>query len=606
MKFRRFVTFLIGLLVALELLSAADIDPGRYLSHIKYLASEELKGRGDGTPQLEKAAHYIERQFRNIGLRPAAETSYFQSLKVTTNAKLGPENHLEYADGKQKRELKSEEDFRPFGFSASGSVAGGIVFVGYGITAREYNYDDYGGVNAKDKIVLVLRHEPQEFDEKSVFGGKIYTTHAQLESKAINAKFHGALGVIFVNDRPNHPSETDELEKFSGAVGPANPGIPFVQVKTEIAEHWLVQAGRSLEEITHAIDRDLRPQSFALPDSLRVELEVDVEHEVRTVHNVVGYLPGETSEYLIIGAHYDHLGLGEQFSMAPSMVGTPHPGADDNASGTAGVIELARWFARQPKRHRGILFLAFAAEEMGLLGSSYYVNHPLLPLDKAVAMINMDMIGRVRQNKVYIGGAGTGSNLREILEGFNGDAKLNLDFTDTNGYGSSDHYSFTPKQIPVLFFFSGLHSDYHKPSDTWDKIDAPAAAKLLDFIAEVSEKLIDEPGRPQFVKVEQPNPHHAGLAGSSGSGYGPYFGSVPDFGQSSGGVKFADIRAGSPADKAGVRAGDILIEFDGKPIDNLYDFTYALRSKAPGDEVLVKIRRGDRVIETKAVLAERK
>jgi hypothetical protein len=330
-----------------------------------------------------------------------------------------------------------------------------------------------------------------------------------------------------------------------------------------------------------------------------------VERVVKTAHNVAGYLPGSTDEYIVIGAHYDHLGLGEQFSMAPSLAGTIHPGADDNASGTAGVIELARWFAAQPKQKRGILFLTFAGEELGLLGSSYYVNHPELPLGQDVAMINMDMIGRVRDGKLFIGGVGTGSTLRKFLEEAAPKYKLHIDYSEA-GYGSSDHTSFTTKQVPVLFFFSGLHADYHKPSDTWDKIDAPDAATVLQLVAEVGEDLREAPDRPQFVRVKEPE-HPGDAAASSGhSGYGPDFGSIPDFGEGVKGVKFADVREGSPAAKAGLKAGDILVEFDGKAIQNLYDFTYALRAKKPGDEVLVKVIRGSDPVEVKVLLTKRK
>jgi len=327
---------------------------------------------------------------------------------------------------------------------------------------------------------------------------------------------------------------------------------------------------------------------------------------VKTVHNVAGYLPGKCSEYVVIGAHYDHLGLGEQYSLAPSLAGTVHPGADDNASGTAGVIELARWFSTQPKQKRGILFLSFAGEELGLLGSSYYVNHPTFPLNKAVAMINMDMIGRMRDGKVFIGGVGTGSTLRKLLEEVTPKYGLRIDYSDA-GYGSSDHTSFTTKQVPVLFFFSGLHADYHKPSDTWDKIDAPDAAKLLQLVAEVSEDLRESSDRPLFVRVKEPE-HGEAVAGTSsgGSGYGPYFGSIPDFGEEVKGVKFADVREDSPAAKAGFKAGDVLVEFDGKPIQNLYDFTYALRAHKPGDEVMVKVLRGGQPVEAKVLLTKRK
>ena len=602
------------LLAALAFAAAAarhngeEFDAHRYLAHIKFLASETMLGRATGSPELEKAAAYIAKQFKSDGLQPLDGKSYLQAFPVTTNAKLGTANRFEYSEGGKTTKLKFEDDFIPFNFSSRAKVSGGVVFVGYGITAREYNYDDYAGVDVKNKLALILRHEPQEFDEKSVFAGKVYTEHSQFFSKVVNAKNHGARGVILINDRANHRGESDQLEAFGKTAGPADGGIPFVQIKAEVAERWISSAGKNLDDIAADIDKDLKPRSFALPDTLQVEENVDVERLVKTVHNVAGYLPGETSEYIVIGAHYDHLGLGDQFSMAPSLAGTVHPGADDNASGTAGVIELARRFAAEPKQKRGILFLTFAGEELGLLGSSYYVNHPGLPLDKAVVMINMDMIGRVREGKVYVGGGGTGTTLRPTLDQVVPKYKLNVDFSDTTGYGSSDHTSFTTKQVPVLFFFSGLHSDYHKPSDTWDKIDGPGTVTLLKLIADVTARLQEAPDRPQFVRVLPPHSAHgeASASGSStGSGYGPYFGSIPDFGDIPNGVKFADVRDGSPAAKAGLRAGDILIEFDSKPIQNLYDFTYALRSKKPGDEVLVKVLRGNETISATVSLTKR-
>jgi len=586
--------------------ASAVIDPNRYLEDVRFLASKNLKGRGTGTPELEKAAAFIAAQFRAFGLEAIDGHSYYQAFNVTTHARLGKNNRFEYTAGSAPVKLAFPDDFTPFNFSAREKMTGHVVFAGYGITAPEYNYDDYKGIDVRGRVVLILRHEPQEFDDKSVFAGKVYTQHAQFWSKASNAKMHGALGVIIVNDRAAHPGEADELEKFAEVAGPGDAGIPFVQVRSEIADRWFALAGKSADEIQAGIDKDLQPRSFAFPESLELDANLDVERVVKTVHNVAGYLPGLSDEYVVIGAHYDHLGLGEQLSMAPSLAGTVHPGADDNASGTAGVIELARWFSTQPKQKRGILFLTFAGEELGLLGSSYFVNHPEFPLEKDVAMINMDMIGRVREGKVYIGGVGTGTTLRKLLEEVTPKYGLHIDYSDA-GYGSSDHTSFTTKQVPVLFFFSGLHSDYHKPSDTWDKIDAPDAAKLLQMIAEVTDDLRENADRPLFVRVKEPA-HGEGVPGSAsgGSGYGPYFGSVPDFGETTKGVKFADIREDSPAAKAGLKAGDVLVEFDGKPIQNLYDFTYALRAKKPGDEVMVKVMRGSEPVQAKVLLTRRK
>ena len=591
-------------------LFAANISSDEYLGIIKFLASPEMRGRATGSPELEKAAAYLRDQFHGMNLKPLSGDSYYQDFDVTTSARLGKKNELGYSTGTASESLKFGRDFIPLNLSSAGDVSGNVVFAGFGITAPEYNYDDYSGLDVKGKVVIVLRHEPQEFDEKSVFEGKVYTAHSQIFAKASNAKIHGAKSVLFVNDVGAHSGDGDELEKFGATAGPDNAGIEFVQVKANIVNKWLALDGKNLESVESDIDKTLHPESFALPEKLNININVDIGREIKTVHNVVAYLPGETSEYVVIGAHYDHLGLGEQFSMAPSLAGTVHPGADDNASGTAGVIELARWFSHQPKHQRGLLFLTFAGEELGLLGSSYYVNHPLLPLKDDVAMINMDMIGRIRDRKVYIGGVGTGTTFAPILQQLGPKHDFDADLSEKAGYGSSDHTSFTTKQIPTLFFFSGLHADYHKPSDTWDKINAPDAVRLLDLVADVTDHLIDGSPRPQFVRVAETQPPgevanpHSGT--SPGGGYGPDFGSIPDFTELPNGVRFADIRPGSPAAKAGLKAGDILTQFDGKPIQNLYDFTYALRASHPGQEVLVKVIRGTQTSEAKVLLTARK
>jgi hypothetical protein len=589
-------------------LIAAELSPTEYIGYVKYLASPEMRGRATGSPELEKAAAFIRDQFRAMNLKPLNGDSYYQDFEVTTSARLGSHNELKYSNGSEKQTIKNQQDFLPLNLSSGGKVSGEIVFAGYGITAPEYNYDDYAGLDVKGKIVLVLRHEPQEFDEKSVFQGKVYTAHSQTVNKAVNAKMHGANAVLLINDMAAHANDTDQLEKFGTTAGPGNAGIEIAQIKADLAAKWMALSGKKLDAIEASIDKDLHPQSFALPATLHVSVDIDIRREVKTVHNVGAYLPGETSEYVIVGAHYDHLGLGEQYSLAPSLAGTVHPGADDNASGTAGVMELAHWFSREPKHARGILFLTFAGEELGLLGSNYYANHPVLPLNEAVAMINMDMIGRIRDRKVYVGGVGTGTTFAELLKDAGPRHDFETDVTERAGYGSSDHTSFTAKQVPVLFFFSGLHADYHKPSDTWDKIDAPSAVRLLEMVADVMDHLRDAPTRPQFVRVLEPQPPADPASPHTGkvSGYGPDFGSIPDFTELPNGVRFADIRPGSPAAKADLRAGDILTEFDGKPIQNLYDFTYALRAKKAGQEVLVKVLRGGKTIEAKVLLTERK
>jgi hypothetical protein len=476
-----------------------------------------------------------------------------------------------------------------------------VAFAGYGVSADELEYDDYVHFDVKDKIVVLLRYEPPSFNKDNKEPHRGYTHHARFITKAINARSRGAKAVVLVNGQLP-AEEEDLLLRFGSVAGPEDAGIVMVQAKNEVVDRWLQAAGKSLAAVQEEINSQERPQSFALPASIRVTIQVDIERQRATVNNLLAYLPGRSDDYLVIGAHYDHLGLGSETSLAPSLIGSVHPGADDNASGTAGLLELARLFAEQDEPpERGILFAAFAAEELGLLGSAQWVKEPTLPLDNAVAMINMDMIGRLRDSKVFVGGTGTGSTFAELLEEVGSSHGFTLE-QSPGGYSASDNTSFVAGRVPALFFFSGLHSDYHKPSDTWDKINGEDAARLVDMIAELGSRLVTAEERAEFIKVDAPGPAGAG----GGGGYGPYFGSVPDFGQSENGVRFADIRPGSPADKAGLQAGDIMIQFGEVPIKNLYDFTYALRASKVGDVVQVTCLRGDDTITAEVKLEQRR
>jgi aminopeptidase YwaD len=582
----------------------ADVKADQYLAHIKYLASPELKGRLTGSPELEEAAAYIARNFHAAGLKPLGG-SYLQEFDITAHSALGKGNKLTLVIAQRVKELWQGRDFAPLNLSTNGQTMGPLVFAGYGISAPEYHYDDYEKVDARAKVVLLLRHEPQEADEKSIFAGKNYTLHSELASKVANAKLHGAAAVLLVNDLPNHPGDEDQLDKFTPALGVEDYGLPVAQISVKYANELLATAQYDLAGLIKAIDADLKPRSFDLPPDDAARLTVNITIEKRQVHNVAGFWPGETREYIILGAHYDHLGLGEEHSLAPSLMGTVHPGADDNASGTAGVMELASAIVSSGEHRRGFLFLCFAGEEEGLLGSAYFASHPLEPLGDAAAMINLDMIGRLRDGKVYVGGVGTGSTFKPLIEKAAQDTGLRDDITGSGVDGSSDHTSFSAKGVPTLFFFSGLHSDYHKPSDTWDKINVEGAVKLLGEVDEIAIALADANERPAFVRL-QPAVHNGDMPGGSAStGYGPYFGSVPDFGAVANGVRFSDVRDGSPAAKAGFKGGDILIEFDGHKIDNLYDFTYALRQHKPGDTVIVKVLRSDKPMQAEVLLTKR-
>jgi len=580
-------------------------SPEAYLEDVKFLASPALRGRGAGTPELDQAAAYIAKKFEEAGLQPAGDKGYLQPLQVTTGAVMGEDNRLAIHSSGGERLLNPGQDYAPINFSSSGTASGQLVFVGYGIDAEEKAYDDYTHFDVQGRIVVVLRYEPPSFSGGQ--GSRRYTRHANLISKAIHARNRGAVAVIIANGY-REGSDRDELIKFGSISGPADAGIPMVQVKNEVVERWLEGSGKSLRELQAAIDESNAPQSLELAEDLRVELEVDVERKQADVNNVIGYWPGETDEYVVIGAHYDHLGMGDESSLVPDKVGQVHPGADDNASGTAGVIALAKAIASHGKERRGTLFIAFAGEEIGLLGSQYWTDHPTKPLTDAVAMLNMDMIGRVDNGKVYVGGLGTAEAFQQIVDGAAKDAHFEV-AASQSGYGASDHTSFTTKGIPVLFFFSGLHADYHKPSDTWDKINAPAAIDVLDIVDEVADDLRVIEDRPEFIRevaMASGDPHSGAPPGSGGGGgYGPYFGSIPDFAEVPNGVRFADIRPDSPAAMGGLLPGDIMTSFDDKPIKNLYDFTYALRDSRVGQTVAVKVLRDDEERTLSVTLGER-
>ncbi len=335
---------LLLVLAAALLLTAASTpvqqaDPARYLNDIKSLASPEMDGRGAGTKGLTLAEHLIEKRYKELGLTPAGVKGYAQPFTVVTGARLKSDNHFVVQAVGSRTDLKINQEFVPFSFSASGQVAAPLVFAGYGATADEFHYDDYAGLEVKDKIVVVLRYEPSGFAEKS--GNHGLTQHSQLITKAINARNHGAKAVIVLNGKLGD-GEEDLLTRFGSVSGPENIGVVMVQVKNVVAESWFQSAGKPLKDVQEQINSTTKPASFAFPETLHLSLHIDIETTRATVNNVLAWLPGQTDEYVIIGAHYDHLGRGNFDSLAPSQIGQIHPGADDNASGTAGVLELAR------------------------------------------------------------------------------------------------------------------------------------------------------------------------------------------------------------------------------------------------------------------------
>src|SRR5438270_508415 len=314
-------------------------DAHRFLEDIKSLTAPAMEGRGDGSKGLTRAARLLEQRYKSLGLQPAGTNGYLQPFRLITGAKLKGKNDLVAQSGSRKSALKLNQDFVPFSFSASGSVAGRLVFVGYGASASEFGYDDYAGIDVQDKIVVVLRYEPTGFAAKS--GNNGLTIHSQLVTKAINARNRGAKAVVLANGKLGD-GEEDLLTRFGSVSGPENVGICIVHVKNAVAEDWFKSAGKSLSGVQNEINQSTKPDSFEFPETLHVALDVGVESTRATVSNVLAYLPGRTDEYVILGAHYDHLGRGNYDSLAPSQIGQIHPGADDNASGTAGVLLLVR------------------------------------------------------------------------------------------------------------------------------------------------------------------------------------------------------------------------------------------------------------------------
>jgi hypothetical protein len=584
-------------------------QPDAYMRHVKFLASDELQGRGNGTPELNKAADYIQAEFMSYGLTPGGEDgTFFQRFQLTTGSRLGPGNKLTFHIGDKSLEASMQKDFVPIAFGEKTSVSGEIVFAGYGISAEEYKYDDYKNLAVTNRIVLVLAHEPRENDPSSPFDGKQLTLYGHDNTKIQNAKYRNARAMLIVQDPANHEDSTKDLADAAAGNQVDELGIPALRITRSLAQRLLDAQSKNLLELQKQIDEKMAPQSFVLT-GVRIQVDMDVTRVRKEVCNVAGLLPGNDpavgEETVVIGAHYDHLGRGGRSSMSPQLIGQIHNGADDNASGTAGLLELAAWLAKDPmSRRRTYLFIAFAGEELGLRGSEYWASHPTRPLQKVIAMLNMDMIGRMHDDQIILGGVGTSPVFPELIKTAAAEAGLKFK-TSQSGYGSSDHVSFYTKNLPVLFFFSGLHADYHRPSDNWDKINAAGAAKILSMVYTVASQLNALDPRPQFAKVDdQMTPGNVRAGG--GPGYGAYFGSIPDMTDEVRGVRFSDVRPNSPAAKAGLKGQDVLIQFAGKEIKNLEDFTYMLRTHKPGETVEVVVLRDGKPLTVQVTLEVRR
>jgi aminopeptidase YwaD len=590
MRTRRYPLFLLLFAIAAPLNAAPgdtsrnpEITPEEVREHIRYLASPELEGRGSGTEGGRKAAQYIARQFREAGLKPKGKRGYFQPFQITAASKMGEPNRVSLRAAGEEQSLKLRDDFLPLAFTANGRASGEVVFVGYGISAPPLNYDDYAGVDVKGRIVLILRQTPDGREPNSRF-----SPYAPLRSKAMTAREKGAAGILFVTGPLTEGRE--DLGGFRNDASFSDSGIPAVVVKRAFADRLLATAGKTLQDLQTAIAHG-GPSSLPLPGTM-ARLHCTVVRQRLQTENVLGFLEGSDprlrEEVVVIGAHYDHLGMGGEGSRDRGGAPAIHHGADDNASGTAGLMELAEHFgARKPRPKRSLLFAAFSGEELGLLGSAHYVKEPPVPLARTVAMVNMDMIGRSRGNALTVIGAGTSPQWEQILESANAPFQFDLR-RNASGFGASDQTSFYAKDIPVLFFFTGVHADYHRPSDTWEKINIHGQARIVQLVAATLDRIADLPDRPQFVRAEGSGPQMASASG----GFSVYLGTIPDYSAEREGVTLSGVREGSPAEKAGLKSGDVIVQFGGKAIKNVYDFTYALRDAKAGEPIEIVILRG--------------
>ena len=593
------IAFIIGCSSTQPIFQSNYITSEELRQHVKYLASDELEGRKSGAKGNEQAAHYIAGQFKSYGLLPAGDNkTFFQNFTFVSDIKIGKNNMLAMTIRDERIQFKSDLDFRPMAFSSDTSVTGPLAFIGYGISADTLHYDDYASIDVKGKVVMILRYSPDGKNQASPFG-----EYTAFRKKIMIAREKGALGVIFVTGLVD--TTNDILQSLQQERGFGNAAIAAIQLKQDAANKIFMAIGKDLKRVQEEINKDKKPYSFDFSNTT-ITLHTNIEKVNSNTANVVGYLPGNDpklkDEYIVVGAHFDHLGFGGEGSgsLQPETTAIHH-GADDNASGTAGMLEIAQYLsAYQKDLKRSYIFIAFTGEELGLLGSAHYAKSPSFPLDKTDAMLNMDMIGRLKDSALTVQGVGTSPIWKDLVNKENSDSTFKLKLGQ-DGFGSSDHATFNSKDIPVLFFFTGLHSDYHKPADTWNKINYDGEKLVADYAVRIIKDLDTLSEKPKFTKVEMTPTQREGAQ----RGYRVSFGIMPDFGEDAQGLKISGTRANSPAEKAGLKNGDIIIKFGGKDVKNIYDLTYLLGEHKPGDEVEVVVIRGQEKIMTKAKLEAR-
>lgn len=546
--------------------------------YVRYLASDELEGRRTGTNGNLLAAGYIAGTFAEHGLAPV-NGAYFHYFPYLARVNAGPKNSLKLTMPGRISDLAQGTDFTPLGFSSSGTVESDLVFVGYGISSTEHKYDDYTGVNVKGKIVVMLRYSPAGDD----FHDPLYQL-STFPAKVMTAKEKGAAGIIVLDVNEDEA----ELIPLSLNRGFTDAGLPIVSVLPSLFRDLRDSQGRDLMAIRKMIDQDKRPNSFAMI-GYRAAMTVDVTLEKVNAPNVLGMVPGNDpklkDEIIILGGHFDHLGHGGEGSLHGHSDPAIHNGADDNASGTAGVMALARHFAETRSNRRTLIFMAFNGEEEGLLGSAAMMETPPFTLDKVVTMINMDMIGRLSGDSLIMQGTGTSPQWDALIGKINTPGLTISKVKD--GFGPSDHSSFYSKQIPVLFFFTGLHSDYHRPSDDWELVNYEGMRKVLEVAGNAIREIDGMSGRPTYTEVPR-------TVTAQGTRFRVVLGVIPDYGYGEKGLRLTGVSDGGAAKTAGLQGGDIIVKMAGKEIQNIETYTVVLSTLSPGEEVEVVYLRDDK------------
>jgi hypothetical protein len=601
---------------------AADETATRFREAVGWLAAPELEGRGPGTAGIDQAAEWVARQLAGLGLETqVGNAAGVQSFVMTLEATLGPDdkNRAELvgpADGAGSRRvvpLERGKDFTPLAAGGSGAYDLPLVFAGFGITAPAEDYDDYRplvsphghGSLAKDAAVIVVRQEPQKDNPHSVFDGNQASQYAALSRKVANASEHEVGGLIFCNDA----GADDDLMAFTRAGdGSTKRTMPILHVRREVIDRVVKESlGRDLATIEKVIDESFTPHSAALV-GWRIRGTTAIERKETQTRNVLALLPGKGAaaagdapaidprETIVLGAHYDHLGYGGVNSAAPGET-VIHHGADDNASGTAMLVEVARMLRDRGPFPRAILFIAFSGEERGLLGSGHYTANAAVPLADTVAMVNLDMVGRLSDNKLIVHGTGTGTGLDALVDRLVGTHKFEV-AKEPGGFGPSDHSSFYAKKIPVLHVFTGSHSDYHRPTDTAEKIDYDGMVRIAGLVADAVADLASVAPRPDYIEVASKQ--------FARGGDRPYFGSIPDFGKPGGGYAITGVTKDSPAAAGGLQSGDVIIRLGESAITGLEDFDSALRKHKAGEAIPVVVKRNDAEVTLSVTLGKPK